>query len=400
MRAAGGATPPAQFDELPMTWLRAKHGTKWHRPGPGVIPAWIADMDFPPAPAIVEAITEALGRGDLGYPDWPVNPLAQPFAERMASRYGWNPEPAAVRGISDLIQGVQIVLDLATRPGDGVVLFTPSYPPFLASIEKMNRRLVPAPLSVGPPGHWDWDRDALEAELRRQPARVLILVNPHNPTGKVFDAEELRWISDLAIHHHLILVSDEIHADLMHQPGRHLPIAGLDQKTQARTVTLTSATKAFNIAGLRAAVAHVGSRSLRNSWDAQPPGLFGAVNVLGVEATIAAWRRGQPWLDDVTAHLTRQRDHLMARLAELPGVAAVPPAAGYLAWLDFSGVGLASPPGRWCRENAAVELNEGSDFGPGGETHARLNFGTSRNVLDAILDAIRDALRGRSPGAA
>lgn len=389
-----GATmaDPSQFDELPMPWLRAKHGTKWHRPGPVVIPAWVADMDFPPAPVIVEAITGILARGDLGYPDWPDNPLALPFSERMASRYGWSPDPARVRATTDVVQGLQIVLTLASRPGDGVVLFTPSYPPFLASIGEMHRRLVPAPLSIDASGHWSWDREALERELDRHPARILVLVNPHNPTGKVFDPAELAWIADLAARHELTIVCDEIHAELIHQPHQHTPISSLGQAVEARTVTLTSATKAFNIAGLRAAVVHVGSKAVQDAWDTQPSALFGAVSVAGVEATLAAWRGGQPWLDAVTAHLTRQRDHLMSRLPELGGVSAVAPQAGYLAWLDFSQAGLPAPPGAWCRRHALVELNEGGDFGPGNETHARLNFATGRNVLDALVSAIGDAL--------
>jgi bifunctional pyridoxal-dependent enzyme with beta-cystathionase and maltose regulon repressor activities len=188
----------------------------------------------------------------------------------------------------------------------------------------------------------------------------------------------------------MIVVSDEIHAELVHRPNRHLPFATFSPR---RTVTVTSASKSFNVAGLRAAVAHVGPDALRRAWDARPPEFYGTPNVLGVEATLAAWRHGQPWLDSVTAYLTGQRDHLFTRLAELPGVTAVPPKAGYLAWLDCGGAGLRETPAAWFREHAKVELNEGSDFGADSERYVRLNFATSRDVLDQIVDAMRDALR-------
>jgi bifunctional pyridoxal-dependent enzyme with beta-cystathionase and maltose regulon repressor activities len=374
-------TQNSSFSELSMSWLRAKRGIKWHGPGPALLPAWVADMDFPVAPVIADAIGGAVSRGDLGYPDWDENPLAGPFAERMSARYGWSPDPGQVRGVIDIIQGLQIVLSLTTQPGDGVATFVPCYPPFLETITAMRRRLVPIRLT--PDG--GWDRDV-------PPARVLLLVNPHNPTGKTFDADELACIAELADRQDLTVVCDEIHAELVHRPSRHRPFATFSPR---RAVTLTSASKAFNVAGLRAAIAHVGPDELRAAWDAQPPEYYGTPNVLGVEATLAAWRHGQPWLDAVTTYLTGQRDHLFRRLAELPGVTAVPPRAGYLAWLDWSGAGLPEAPAAWFREHAGVELSPGSDFGAGNEDYARLNFATSRDVLDQIIDALRDALARR-----
>jgi cystathionine beta-lyase len=160
-----------------------------------------------------------------------------------------------------------------------------------------------------------------------------------------------------------------------------------------RTVTVTSATKAFNIAGLRAAVAHVGPDSLRAAWDDQPPDLFGATNVLGVEATRAAWRDGGDWLAATVEHLRAQRDHLIDRLADLPGVTMRRPEAGYLAWLDCSAAGIDGDPADFFRQHARVELSPGPDFGPGNEHFARLNFATSRAVLDEIVDRMAGALR-------
>ncbi len=253
-----------------------------------------------------------LDRGDLGYPDWSQNPLADVFAERMKRSFGWDAPAEHVRPLADLIQAVQVILDLATEPGDGVAAHLPNYPPFPAAIATMHRRLVPVQLT--PSGDsWSWDPAGLEAAAAT--ARVLLLVNPHNPTGRAFTRAELQQLADVAEAHDLLVVSDEIHAELVHEPHEHIPFASLSAHAAARTVTLTSATKAYNIAGVRTAVAHVGPQWLRDRWNAQPPDLYGLPSTLGVEATIAAWRDCDGWLAELRAHLRAQRDHLAARVA-------------------------------------------------------------------------------------
>jgi bifunctional pyridoxal-dependent enzyme with beta-cystathionase and maltose regulon repressor activities len=387
---------PSDFDNVPIDWLRAKKGVKWQRPGNELIPAWVADMDYPVAPPIRAAIEATLDRGDLGYPDWPRHPLAEPFSARMYGRYGWSPNPDHVRGVTDLIQALQIVISLASRPGDGVVVHTPNYPPFLATVAKMGRTLVPAQLQPDGASSWTWDHDRLEADLARARAKVLLLVNPHNPTGRVFTKTELQRIAELAERHDLIVVSDEIHAELTHRPHQHVPFASLDRRTAERTVTVTSATKAFNIAGLRTAVAHVGPARLRTEWDAQPPDLFGAINVLGVEATLAAWSAGDEWLTALASHLRDQRDRLTTRLADVPGVTMRRPEAGYLAWLDCSAADLPDDPATWFRRHAGIELSPGPEFGPGNDQYARLNFATTTALLDDIVDRIARSLPARA----
>jgi bifunctional pyridoxal-dependent enzyme with beta-cystathionase and maltose regulon repressor activities len=395
---AGRVPPPErEFEDVPLTWLRGKRGVKWHRSGefrrgPDLIPAWVADMDFPVAPAVRTAIMATVDRGDLGYPDWPVHPLAEPFARRMRTRHGWSPDPAHVRGVTDLIQALQIVIDLASGPGDGVIAHTPNYPPFLATIPAMGRRLVSAPLYPSGALSWTWDHDRLAAEIARAGARILLLVNPQNPTGRVFRRDELERLADLAERHDLTVVSDEIHADLVHDPQVHIPFASLGPDAAARTVTVTSATKAFNLAGLRTAVAHVGPAALRDAWDAQPPDLYGATNVLGVEATLAAWAHGDDWLARLRAHLRDRRDQLSARIDGVPGVTLRRPEAGYLAWLDFAGADLPEDPAAWLRRTAGIELVPGPDFGPGNESYARLNFATSSALLTDLADRLSTAL--------
>ncbi len=389
--AAAGPVGARSPFEPPTEWLRKKRGAKWHRPGPGQLPAWVADMDFPVATPIRTAIIEAVDRGDLGYPDWPApHPLAAPFADRMRQRFGWNADPDHVRGLTDVIQGLQIVFDLATEPGDGVVLQEPNYRPFRLAVPAMERQAVQ--LHVVPEADsWRLDLDRLEGDLKAQPARVLLLVNPHNPTGRVLRRDELQAIAAVAERHDLLVVSDEIHADLVYDPAVHLPFASLGEDVAARTVTLTSATKAFNIAGLRTAVAHVGPAWLRARWDAEAPDIHGVAGVLGVEATLAAWREGGEWLTGVVNHLQRNRDRLVEGLTTIDGVSLRTPQAGYLAWVDCSGARPGADVAALLREQAQLFASPGPDYG-GPSDWVRLNFASSTTLLDDMVRRMTRAL--------
>jgi cysteine-S-conjugate beta-lyase len=384
------------FDDLDVADLRSNPGLKWAEVPPGVLPAWIADMDFPPAPQIRAALLSGIDAG-LTYPTWDdrpdLNPLAEAFAERMRHRYGFAPDPSYVREFSELIQALQTMLQVATRPGDAVAIHTPTYPPFLQTLTDMDRRLVPIPLTDNGDG-WRHDTDRLAEDVVKHNCRALILVNPHNPTGRVFHRDELVEIAEIAVRHDLLVISDEIHADLTHEPHRHIPFASLGPEVADRTVTLTSATKAFNLAGLRCSVAHVGDRRVRKALEAQPPFIFGQVSTLAVRATLAAWQDGDDWLATLRTVLDRNR----RRVAEaLPaGVGYRLPEATYLAWLDFRELGLGSAPRPFLLDNAKVLLSNGPDFGPGGEGFVRLNFATSGSLLEEILHRIKVAVEHRS----
>ncbi|HEY6794680.1 MAG TPA: aminotransferase class I/II-fold pyridoxal phosphate-dependent enzyme, partial [Kineosporiaceae bacterium] len=340
-RSAAGRHPHHEgFDGFGVDRLRRRPGAKWARAGgDGVIAAWVADMDFAPCPAVRDRLEDLLAVGDLGYPDWWAGtPLRPAFAARMGELYGWEPDPRAVREVGDLVQGVQLVLHLATRPGDAVALHTPAYPPFLHSVTAAGRRLVPIPLQLRD-GRWAFDAARLDALVAEAGVRVLILVNPHNPTGRVFTPGELEAVADVARRHDVLVVADEIHAELVHAPHRHRPFAGVSADAAARTVTLTSASKAFNLAGLRCAVAHFGSADLLAARDAQPSELFGPPNLFGVHAALAAWSpAARPWQDLLREHLRLARDQVVAGLGGLPGVRVLVPEATYLAWIDLRDV--------------------------------------------------------------
>ncbi|MFI0811907.1 MalY/PatB family protein [Streptomyces echinatus] len=379
------------FEDVELSSLTRRPGVKWNRAAPGVLAAWIAEMDFPPAPAVREALLRC-AQEDLGYPAWDGRPeeipLRTAFAERMRECHGWVLDPNHVREFTDINQGLQAVLAVATRPGDGVAVHTPAYPPFLATVTGMERRLRPVPY-VRRDGAWVFDAGRLEGELADGGCRVLLLVNPHNPTGRVLRRDELETLAELACRHDLLVISDEIHADLVHRSHRHVPFASLSPEVAARTVTLTSATKAFNVPGVRCAVAHVGAAEVRAAL-ASPTHLYGEPNTFGVAATLAAWREGDSWLAQLRRVLERNAELVRAELPD--GVGYTVPEGSFLAWLDCRSLDLPTDPATFFLEKARVLLNDGRSFGPGGEGFVRLNFGTSPALLREILGRMRDAV--------
>jgi cysteine-S-conjugate beta-lyase len=365
--------------------LRALSCIKWTWHEPDVLPAWVADMDLPPAPVSVEAVRALVDRGDFGYNMTAEAKLPAAFAAWQEASHGWQPSEEHTRVFCDVMQGVQTAMWLHTKPGDGVVVFTPVYPPFLGSVVRSGRRLVECPLDTD---GWRLDPEVLTAVVDDTTTAIL-LCNPHNPTGRVFTREELEAIAEVAERRDLLIISDEIWADLTHPGQRHIPMALISEEAAARTLTLNAASKSFNLAGLRCAIAHFGHEGLERGLQAVPSHVFGAVGSLGAEATLAAWTQGALWLSATKEHLTAQRDHVASRLAaELGDVGWQVPEATYLAWLDFRAYGLGDDPAKRLLEGARVALSSGLDFGARGAGFARLNFATSRELLDAILDRI------------
>jgi bifunctional pyridoxal-dependent enzyme with beta-cystathionase and maltose regulon repressor activities len=395
----------ARFDPPPPERLRDGHGAKWTAIDADVIPAWVADMDLGIPPAVRAHLADTLDRQDLGYPYWPgPDPVVEAFADRMESEYQWSPTPGRARVMSDLIQILQVVIEYTTDPGDSVAVHVPCYPPFLAAIHRAGRRIAPLRISRVQDGwHVDLERD--QALFEQYRPRLLLLVNPHNPTGHVFGEAELVWLAELAAQFGTTVMSDEIHADLAYSQRRHIPFASLDSAIAAFTITATSATKAFNLAGLRCAVAHFGHAPTFERIEAAPLDFFGTPSVLSRVATVAAWRESREWHQSLMGLLSANRDRVARWALTQPGVSFAPPDATYLAWLDFGGTPLidgATPdPAGVLLRDARVQLSPGRDFGhhatgvPEDETstHARLNFATTPDVLEKVLGRITSAIR-------
>lgn len=373
--------------------LRARRGAKWTFYPPDVLPAFVADMDFKVAPPVQEVLAGLVARQDYGYgPRASFDDLRVAFAERVAARFGWRVQPEQVELLSDVVQGIVAAIVAYTEPGDGVVVQTPVYPPFLHAVELTGRRLVENPLIDGGSG-FRVDLDGLRSVIDPG-TRMILLCNPHNPTGRVLDRAELEGIAALAAERDLVVVADEIHADLVYAGHAHLPMASLNDAIAERTVTMTSATKAFNIAGARCAVIHFGGPGLQTRFKtALPEHLLGRPGTFGIDATMAAWREGQPWLDQVLLYLDRNRQRVAEWAAQDASVLRHhSPEGTYLAWFDCSQLELGeSTPHEFFLEAARVGLSNGTDFGRLGASCVRLNFATSAEILDQILDRLAEA---------
>jgi cystathionine beta-lyase len=385
---------PVDFEDVdPAVRLRSR-GEKWNLYPEDVLPLWVADMDLPHADPVRRELQRALDQGDLGYPIHPApTDVPELYAAWALERYGWQVDPRHVELITDVVQGMYVALDRFSEPGDGALIQTPIYGPFRSSVRTLKRRALEVPLVDSGAGY-EIDLDAVRSAA--SDARIFLLCNPHNPTGRAFTRAELEGLAEIACAHDLLVVADEIHGDLVLPGARFVPFAALSPEVEARTVTLTSASKAFNLAGLRTAIAVFGSAELKSRFDSLPRHIRGGVGILGIEATRTAWRFGRPWLEALVAHLDGNRALVARRVAdELPGVVHHPPEATYLAWLDCRALELEPSPQKFFLEHARVGLSDGADFGPPGEGFVRLNFATSRAIVAEALERMAKALRSR-----
>ena len=383
--------------ELEQSALQARRNAKWNQYDAGVIPAFVADMDFAVAAPIQAAIERIVRERDYGYPlrngERADRFVAHAFVRRMKSRYGWEVSPDLVMPLADLVQGTYALILAFSEPRDGVILQTPNYPPFRETIQTTERQLLALPMRD------DGSRHVFDmAELQKlvdQRTRIFVLCNPQNPTGRVFSRDELLALGEFAIAHDLIVISDEIHSDLVFPGQQHIPLASLGPEIAARTVTLNSATKSFNIPGLRCALMAFGTEALRNRFHKRIPlKLTGSANIVGVDATVAAWDECQPWLDAVMEHLLKARNRVKDVLAaEAPEIRFHAPEATYLAWLDCSKLGLSTSAFQFFLNHARIGFSAGETFDPDCAQFVRLNFATSMPILDEILDRMITATR-------
>lgn len=384
------------FDNVNLADVRRRKGAKWNKHDGDVLAAWVADMDFPPPPMIQNALAQLAATGDYGYPQLgDPTTVATTFAAWAERRYGWAVDPERVQLTVDVLQPIAIALELFSEPGDGVVLQTPIYPPFLKVLELSGRTLVDHPLGPAAAGY-PLDIPGLRA-LVNDRTRIMLLCNPHNPTGRVFRRDELQALGDLAVERDLVVVSDEIHADFVYPPHQHISFSTLGPKIAARTITLTSSTKTFNIAGLRIALAVFGSAALHETYAAKPRFLWGGVSVAGAVASVAAWTEGDAWVDAQLEYLEGNRRFVTDFVAEhLPGISLATPEATYLAWLDCRDLlrtsGLRDKTAAEHFLDHGVAMNDGADFGVHGEGFVRLNFATSRQLLTAVLERLAAAV--------
>ncbi len=358
--------------------------------GKEVLPMWVADMDFAAPAAVQAALAERVAHPIYGYPCGGTAVLAA-GANWMERRHGWRPDPAHMLLVSGVVPGLFAAVRAFSEAGDGVIIMPPIYPPFLAAVQEQGRELLMAPLQQDRNGHYQMDWERLEALLPH--ARMLLLCSPHNPSGRVWGQAELQHLGELARRQGVLVVSDEIHADLAYADHPHIPFPRLFPDS----LLLSSAGKSFNIAGIGGAVAVLADERQRHHYAAElRRSQIHEINLFALIAMIAAWEEGGAWQEGVRAYLAANAHHLGQRLAaELPAFGYRVPEFGYLAWLDLRALGLddAAIAQRLC--DAGLGLNPGPSFGPGGAGFVRLNFGTPRALVDEGVARLCRAFGGK-----
>jgi cystathionine beta-lyase len=369
---------------------RGTGSIKWDRyAGRDVLPMWVADMDFRSPDAVVRALRERADHGVFGYPS-PPSALGAAVADHLLADFGWPVDPDWLLWLPGLVSGLNVACRAAGEPGDEVLVMTPVYPPFFTAPTHMGLRTVAVPLK--PRGDsWTMDLAALEAAVTRR-TRMVLLCNPHNPVGRVFDRTELAALADLCRRRDLLLCSDEIHCGLvLGRDKTHIPAAAGDPEAASRTITLMAPSKTYNIPGLGCAFAVVPEPGLRARFRRAMAGIVPEVNLMGQAAALAAYREGGPWLAELLDYLRGNRDRLAQAVEGMEGLRMGPVEATYLAWIDVRGSGIDAPAAFF--EAAGVGLSDGRPFG--GEGFLRLNFGCPKAVLETAVERMRTALASR-----
>jgi cysteine-S-conjugate beta-lyase len=372
--------------------LRARGSFKWTAPGPDGFGAAVAEMDFGAAPAILDALAGLSADANFGYlPQFLADELAAACAEFTKRRYGWDVDPALIHHVPDVIKALEIAITHFSRPGSPVILPTPAYMPFLSVPGFLGREIIQVRMR-NDAGFFTLDLEAIEDAFRAG-GHLLIFCNPYNPLGRVFTPEEMTQLTELVDRHHGRVFADEIHGPLVYPGTRHIPYASTCDTAASHTLTATSASKAWNLPGLKCAQVILTNEPDRQRWEEM--GFFashGASNP-GVVANIAAFRHGETWLDEVLDYLDDGR-HLLARLLDrhLPQVRYRPPDGTYLAWLDCSAMDLPDSPGTLVTDRARITVVDGPAFGAGGPGAFRFNFATPHPILAEMVERIAAAL--------
>jgi cystathionine beta-lyase len=378
------------FDSLPDR--RATESAKWNYYDPDVLPFWVADMDFISPEPVIRLLRERVEHGVFGYPN-EIKELRQIIVGHLRELYQWHVEPQDLVFLPGVVKGLNMACHAFASRGEAVLVQTPVYPPFLVApgysgATRQDSELVyhqeTSTYAI------DWQ--SFEAAITDQ-TRLFILCSPHNPVGRVWQRAELERMAELCLQRNVLIVSDEIHCDLIYSGHKHIPTASLDPQVAQRTITLMAPSKTYNIAGLEFSFAVIQNPELRQQFQHAHKGLVGGINLMGWVAALAAYRDGQDWLAQLLVYLEANRDFLYETIQrELPGIHMIKPEGTYLAWLDCREAEIPGNPYEFFLRKARVALNDGKTFGQGGEGFVRLNFGCPRNMLVEGLKRMKAAL--------
>lgn len=367
---------------------------KWTWYPKDVIPMWVADMDFPAPQPILEELRKVVAQGVLGY-ELPSDALKATVAERMDRLYRWKIEPDAVTAVTGIVSGFSVAARAFCTPKKGVLLQTPVYNEFHEVKNNVGIPQLDAPLVERVDGNilsYEIDWDVFKKRARK--AGIFLLCNPHNPLGIIFSRRDLRRMAEICIENDVLIVSDEIHSELLLDGNSFTPMAKLSSEIAKHTITLVSPSKTFNVPGLFCGFAIIPNKELRERYNREVEHLRLHVNSMGLHAAQVAFSgRCDGWLKELRRYLTSNRDFLVNYVTKnMPGVRTTVPDATYLGWLDFTQTKLEGSPYEFFLEKAGVALSDGKIFGEEGKHHVRINFGTSHKILKQGLDRMRKAL--------
>lgn len=373
----------------------ASNSIKWLYYPKDVLPMWVADMDFPAPKPILSALHKAVDHGVLGY-EMPMNPLKETVAARMDMLYGWKVKPEMVTAVTGIVSGLSVAARISCTPKRGVLVQTPVYNEFHEVKNNIGVPQLNAPFVKKVNGNilsYEIDWDIFEKQVKK--AGMFLLCNPHNPLGIVFSRSELLKMAKICIKNDVLIVSDEIHSELLLDGNSFTPLAKLSSDIARHTITLIAPSKTFNVPGLFCGFAIITDPQLRERYEKEVNHLRMHVSSAGLIAAQAAFS-GQcdGWLNELRHYLTLNRNFLVEYVAEyMPNVRMTIPDATYLGWLDFTQTGIVGSPYEFFLKHAKVAVSEGLIFGAEGEGHIRLNFGASRKLLEQGLDRMRKALK-------
>ena len=348
-----------------------------------LIPMWVADMDFKSPPEVIESLVEQAKRGVYGYPEADAS-YDNAVVDWFKRRHGWEVDPKTILKLPGVVLGVSLAVRALTNENDSVMIFEPLYGPIAKTIKGNKRNLVISDL-VRRDSRYEIDFDDMENKIRENDVKMLILCNPHNPVGRVWTKEELIKIGKICLKNQIIIVSDEIHADFVYSGHKHIPIASLSDELKKITVTCTSATKSFNIAGIQAANIVIADDSMRRAVDkmALTTGAYG-LNIMGLVATRAAYTYGDKWMDELRAYLEGNIELVKSRLGGTK-LKVTDIEGTYLMWIDASKL-FVEDPTKYFLENAHIKFSEGNFFSKKAGQFIRMNIACPRSVVNEALD--------------
>lgn len=367
--------------------LRAKTSAKWFQCEHDVIPASYAEMDFPVASFIDDTILCMLERSDWGYPNLAsVDSFVEAFTRHVCRSFDWTVNPSMCLALTDVMQAISLCIHQMTERNDAIWIASPSYTPYYSAIESSSRHYVTTSMEING-GRWCLPLDKFEDSLSSNVTMILIC-NPHNPSGSVLERDDLKAIAAIARERGIVVVSDEIHMDLVHKPYRHVPFIPIAEEMDVDAVAVTSAGKGYNISGLRSAIAVTSNSRVYRKLAGLPEYLLGAPNALALEIAKVAWNNGADWLEETKDVLLQNRNYLSETFSQsMPEVKFVTPQATYLAWLNFQAL-VGREADQKILERSRVQTFGGQHFGAEWDGFIRLNFATPKSVLTMIGDRL------------